>query len=110
MKLCFDIDDTILFSEMDQDGEYVLKKYDPAMVHIINKLYETKNEIIIYTGRHWNHLLNTEQQLKYIGLKYHSLVMGKPVADFYVDDKAFNPGQFKKMIKDSLNDFLSGRH
>lgn len=94
MRYVFDIDGTILESDIHEDGTYFVLKYNIEMIKKINSLYEKGNQIIIYTGRHWNHLINTKKDLDYIGLKYHTLIMGKPVADFYVDDKAMRPEEF----------------
>lgn len=94
-KFVFDIDNTILFSEVDENGEYHLKDFDSVMVEKINRLYDEGHEIVIWTGRHWNHLITTKMQLEGIELKYHTLLMGKPYADKYVDDKAITPEQFK---------------
>jgi len=93
MTYCFDIDDTILFSDFDGES-YYLRTANRKLVDKINRLYDNENEIIIYTGRHWKHLLLTIKQLKEISLKYHTLILGKPVADFYVDDKAMTPKEF----------------
>lgn len=97
MKCVFDIDDTIIFSEIDKNGNYSMKSWDRFLVKKINELYNKGNEIILWTGRHWNHLLITKNQLKKIGLKYHTLLMGKPVADFYVDDKGMKPIEFMNL-------------
>ena len=32
----------------------------------------------------------TEQQLRKWNIKYHNLILGKPAADFYIDDKGIN--------------------
>ena len=36
----------------------------------------------------------TEKQLKDWGCKYHELIMGKPHADFFIDDKGINSDEF----------------
>jgi hypothetical protein len=36
----------------------------------------------------------TENQLKSWGCKYHSLVLGKPSGDYYIDDKGINSDDF----------------
>ena len=36
----------------------------------------------------------TEQQLKDWGCKYHTLILGKPNADYYIDDKGVNSDEF----------------
>lgn len=97
MRFCIDIDDTILFSDIDEKGEYHLKNYDRLIVEKINQLYDSGHTIILWTGRHWNHLHITIEQLNGAGIKYHSLLLSKPVADFYIDDKAIKPFDFKRM-------------
>ena len=98
MKFVFDIDNTILYSEIDKDGNYKLKRWDPHIVNKINELYKKgDNEIILWTGRHWNHLQITIEQLDFIDLKYDTLICGKPVADYYIDDKALRPNEFLNM-------------
>jgi hydroxymethylpyrimidine pyrophosphatase-like HAD family hydrolase len=98
VKFVFDIDDTILFSEIDHEGNYHLNRFDPFVVDKINMLYDRGEIIIISTGRHWNHLEVTIEQLKSVGLKYHTLHMGKPVADYYIDDKALTPIEFMQKV------------
>tara|TARA_B100000925_G_scaffold19428_1_gene13317 strand:- start:83 stop:310 length:228 start_codon:yes stop_codon:yes gene_type:complete len=36
----------------------------------------------------------TEKQLKDWGCKYHTLILGKPHADFFIDDKGVNSDEF----------------
>lgn len=93
MRYCIDIDDTIFHSEI-VNGEYEITCIYIDMVKTINKLYAAGNLIIIHTGRGWQHYRLTVQQLEQHGVKYHTLVMGKPVADFYVDDKSIMPVDF----------------
>ena len=45
------------------------------------------------TGIDWTKV--TLKQLSVWGVKYHSLIMGKPFADYYIDDKAINVADFK---------------
>lgn len=97
MKFKFDIDDTILFSEIDENGEYHLKNYDRYMVEAINNLVISGHNVIIETGRHWNHLNITISQLKSIGLLYDTLIMGKPPVDYDIDDKNLSPNEFMQL-------------
>lgn len=62
-----------------------LPKYD--MVKKVNSLYDKGNIIIIHTARYEEDRALTEEWLRLWEVKYHRLVMGKPRADFYVDDK-----------------------
>ncbi len=96
MRYVFDIDDTILYSTVKENGEYNLTGCNRPLIDKINRLYSAGDVIIIQTGRHWNHLELTIEQLKGAGVHYDTLLMGKPVADFYVDDKAMRPEEFLK--------------
>lgn len=93
MNYCIDIDDTILFSEL-KDGKYYLKKPNLPLIEIINELFDAGHIIVLHTGRHWNHLELTKKQLLVHNVKYTTLVMGKPVADVYIDDKGMRPEEF----------------
>ena len=61
------------------------------MIDIVNKLYHLGNEIVLFTARgyvtgiDWQEV--TRLQMQDWGVKYHELLMGKPNADYYVDDK-----------------------
>jgi hypothetical protein len=46
------------------------------------------HRIIIHTARSWSELAMTEEWLYEHGIVYDQLVMGKPVADVVVDDRA----------------------
>lgn len=99
MRFVFDIDGTIFFSKVDRKGKYKIIDINKDLVKIINALYNSgKHEVILHTGRHWNHLATTIKQLRKHCVKYHTIVMGKPVADYYVDDKAIKPEEFLKLI------------
>ena len=89
MKIyCFDIDGTIC---SNTEGDYLdaVPFYD--RIEQINKLYNDGNKIIFYTargsttGKDWKNL--TLQQLNKWNVKFHELYLGKPTADFYIDDK-----------------------
>lgn len=98
MTFVFDIDDTILFTGYKDTGSYLLEYFDRDMVEKINKLHDMGHRIILHTGRHWDKLEFTEEQLKEVGIKYHNLVMGNIPADYYVNDKAMTPQEFKNEL------------
>lgn len=103
MIYCFDIDNTIFKT---QGTDYPNSQPDYRIIFKINKLYEDGNIIKLFTARgsksgiDWRKL--TEWQLKMWGVAYHELIMGKPVADFFVDDKAMKPEEFISMFNDNL--------
>jgi uncharacterized HAD superfamily protein len=94
MKYVIDIDGTICTHERDYS------KAKPFMKRIkkINRLYTKGNEIIFHTARGYetrkDWLEITENQLKKWNVNYHKLIMNKPSADVYIDDKAINSENF----------------
>jgi D-sedoheptulose 7-phosphate isomerase len=85
---CKTVDNDYLHSEPRQDA-----------IDEVNRLYDEGHTIKIFTGRgsksgtNWKGL--TEYQLKLWQIKYHELIMGKPVCSFLVDDKAISLADFK---------------
>ena len=90
MKYCVDIDGTLLYT----DSEYRVDAENTKLIRKINELHSSGHTITIQTGRHWDKLLMTIEQLKLCGLKYHTLTMGKPTADVYIDDRSVRPDEF----------------
>ena len=76
------------------DGKYEEAKPNLDVIIKINNLYDKGHTIKYFTARgsatgiDWRDL--TEKQFKKWGVKYHELIFGKPEADLYIDDKAFN--------------------
>jgi len=102
MKYVFDIDGTICNSFND----YKLSSPIMSRISQINKLYDEGNVIVYHTARGMGRLKDnsdaadimfrglTESQLFEWGCKYHELILGKPSADVYVDDKAIKDTDF----------------
>jgi hypothetical protein len=104
---CIDIDGVIA----TQDSVCKTCKYEAAgpireNIDKINKLYDEGHYIKYFTARgmgtynddakladaRWKEF--TEFQLRIWNCKYHELIMGKPSADYYIDDKAINSNDF----------------
>jgi hydroxymethylpyrimidine pyrophosphatase-like HAD family hydrolase len=93
MIFCIDIDGIIVDTLFD-GSRYTTRKVNVAVVNKINKLHVNGDIVILHTGRHWDKLMETKEMLKRIGLFYTTLVCGKPVADYYVDDKNLSIDDF----------------
>ncbi len=95
LTFCFDIDQTICLSI---PGDYASAEPLIERIDKINQLFDEGNYIIFSTAR--GSLLKqdftelTQSQLAAWGVKYHELHMGKPVADYYIDDKAVTDIEF----------------
>lgn len=85
----FDIDGVIALKREDLD--YAKAEPNERMIRIVNQLYEWGNEIILFTARGFVSGIDwypvTQKQMADWGVHYTELRMGKPNADFYVDDK-----------------------
>jgi hydroxymethylpyrimidine pyrophosphatase-like HAD family hydrolase len=93
----FDIDGTIFDSKVLKNGKYKIIKINYDLIEKINKMHSAGYEIVFWTGRHWNHFRQTKNQLDFVGVKYDTLLMGKPVVNGIVDDKSMQPEEFMKL-------------
>jgi hypothetical protein len=101
MRYVVDIDDTIFITEpvpMVNYTDYGIVDINEDLINAINKLYDEGNTIIIYTARHWLLLEKTKKQLSEYGVKYTTLVCGKPVGDYYINDKGVKPEEFLEEV------------
>mgnify|MGYP001166443584 FL=1 len=107
MRYCVDIDGTICTKQCElSGGNYLLSEPMRDRISFINSLYDDGHKIIYMTargmGRHDNNAQKaiqdfyvlTAKQLGEWGCKYHQLFLGKPAADYYVDDKGVNDEKF----------------
>jgi len=96
MIYCFDVDGTICTKT--EDSSYEFAQPYPSMIEKINKLFDEGHVIKIHTARGGasgvDYTKLTIKQLKEWGVKFNMLIMGKPSADFYIDDKGMNPNEF----------------
>mgnify|MGYP001461408683 FL=1 len=113
LRYCFDIDGTICTPGTCKSCQYEGATPNKDRIEKINKLYDEGHYIIYMTARAMGRnkdLPNAEAtikaeevlkpltklQLDIWGCKYHELIMGKPHADYFIDDKAVNDEDFFK--------------
>ena len=95
-----DIDGTICDTPQDQLGSSMYGESRPLYDRIakINDLYDQGHVIYYWTARGSASGIDrtaiTESQLQQWGAKYHKLMLGKPVYDIWIDDKAINSENF----------------
>ena len=103
MKYVVDIDGTIC----SQSGTNY-ETAEPILDRIekLNALYDQGHEIVYLTargmGRHDGNTHKsyrqfydfTQKQLEKWGVKHHDLILGKPAADVYIDDKGIKDEDF----------------
>ena len=103
MIYVFDIDNTICKTE---GSNYHQSVAWVDRIAEINDLYDSGNTVIYFTargmGRTNNNVLEahkllydfTKKQLDEWGARYTTLMLGKPAADVYVDDKGIHDRRF----------------
>ena len=84
--ILIDIDGTICTEE--RTFERPLAKPLPNAKEKINALYDAGHTIIFWTARGWEQYKVTEKWLKDNNFKYHQILMGKPQATIFIDDRA----------------------
>ena len=102
LRICFDLDNTLV-TYPTVPGDYSTVKPIDKNIKLLNNLKTQGHEIIIYTARRMQtHNSNvgkvlkdiamiTLQSLDDLNIQYDEIIFGKPIADIYIDDRAFNP-------------------
>ena len=86
---CFDIDGTILTTV--EDGNYEMATPIPGRIEHLRTLKAAGHTILLFTargsksGEDWRE--RTALQMKDLNIPFDELILGKPHADLYVDDK-----------------------
>lgn len=95
MIYCFDLDGTLCSLT---GGNYESARAIENRVKHVNRLFNEGHMIKIFTARgasskkSWHEL--TQRQLKEWGVRHHELIMGKPDADLFIDDKAIHSNSY----------------
>lgn len=95
LTFCFDIDGTICTQTR---GDYQLAIPHLSRIEAVNQLYRDGHTVKLFTARgsksglDWRSV--TEEQMAKWGVLHHELIMGKPHADLFVDDKACHSDDF----------------
>lgn len=101
MQIIIDMDGTICTEERTYSRSLARPK--EQAVESINALYDAGHTLIIYSARTWMEFEMTTAWLKEHGVKYHQLVLGKPIGDVWIDDRALRFEDNWKEITDKLN-------
>lgn len=95
MIYCVDIDGTICRT---QGANYASAEPLASRIRHINALFDDGHEVVYFTARGTMTGIDygelTRNQLKRWGVRYTRLVLGKPAADIYIDDKALHDSEF----------------
>lgn len=93
MQIIIDLDGTICTEEKTYSRSLAKPKEGAAAA--INNLYAEGHTILIYSARTWMEFEMTSDWLKKHKIKYHQLILGKPVGDIWIDDRAIQFDNWK---------------
>ena len=103
-RFVIDIDETI--SQWNDNRDYLNFIPNKKVIEMIDRLYTEGHHITLFTARGMGSEKENidkiekelrpplEQWLSDHNVKYHRLIMGKPQADYYIDDKNLSIDQF----------------
>lgn len=60
----------------------------PGAIESVNEIHKSGHTVIIWTARGWEQFRSTEDWLKRHNVSYDVLLMGKPMFDVFIDDRA----------------------
>lgn len=82
---CFDIDGVI--TNETEGHDYKNRTPNKEIIEQINGLYSVGHKIILHTARWGTDWKVTKHWLDRYNVHYHELILAKPKADYYIDDK-----------------------
>jgi hydroxymethylpyrimidine pyrophosphatase-like HAD family hydrolase len=104
MVILIDIDGTICAE--GPPGDRLLAQPFPGAVEGVNRMADQGHVVVLWTGRGWDEYVGTKKWLDDHGFKYAQLLMGKPIANLIIDDRA---RQFTGWDKDYVGTVGTGR-
>lgn len=97
MQIIIDIDGTVCTEERTYSRS--LAKPLVGAIESVNKLYDEGNTIVFFSARTWMEFEMTTDWLKKHGFKYHQLVLGKPIGDVWIDDRALSFNNWESIME-----------
>ena len=105
LRVCFDIDNTLFQYNKQRQVTQSYKECEPIpkIIYLLKKLHQQGHTIILYTARGMKSASgnqgktmkvvakDTFELLEAHDIPFDEIYFGKPNADIYIDDKAFNP-------------------
>ena len=110
MIIYVDIDETIAKRPNENCIDYTKTVPCPENIKKINKLYDDGHKIVYWTARgsgtgiDWQEI--TEKQFEKWGVKYHELILKKPLYNVFIDDRNINAYEFFDNYDEYRDDVL----
>ena len=97
MKIIIDLDGTICTEEKSNSRS--MAKINKDAITSLKQLKKRKFTVIIYTARPWTQYEMTLDWLKKNNVPFDQLYMGKPIGDYWIDDRAIKFTNWKNVVK-----------
>ena len=109
-----DVDDTILFTE---NRDYANSRPNQPVIDGLRKLKESGWKIVLMSARGMGRsegnielvrvevLAEIERFVEKYDVPCHEIVLAKPFANYYVDDKALRPEEFVEKVDEMIKEF-----
>ena len=89
MIIGVDIDGTL--TKETEGHDYLSRTPNVKMIKKVNEWYKEGHTIVLFSSRWESDKADTKKWMKQYDVKYHTLILGKPVFDLYVDDISIRP-------------------
>jgi len=116
LTIAIDLDGTVAdYSDVDFDranrhpSEFLKAKPIKGAVGAIRKLHRQGHKIVFYSSRNKNSKPATRKWLKKYSFPFHHIEMEKLVAHVYIDDRAINGCDWKRVLKEMKKPDLPGK-
>lgn len=116
LTIAIDIDGTVAdcskvdFSKVNKNSSELMKaKPIKGALEAVEKLYKQGHTIVFYSSRDHGSKEITKKWLQLYGFPFHHIEMEKFVAHVYIDDRAINGCDWKRVMKEIKNPNLPGR-
>ena len=97
-----DMDGTICSEEKTYSRALAVPK--DGVCDALHQLRQKGNKIIIYSARSWAEYEMTESWLNDNKIPYDQLVLGKPIGDYWIDDRAIEFKNWETVLGRLSND------
>lgn len=116
LTIAIDLDGTVAdcaevdFKKADVNPQELMKATPrPGAVQSVKKLFKAGHTIVFFTSRGKSNKTISERWLRKHGFPFHHVEMDKFVAHVYIDDRAVNGCDWKRVMKELKNPKLPGR-
>jgi len=116
LTIAIDIDGTVAdssdvnFEQVEKNAHELMKaKPIEGSLEAVKKLYEEGHTIVFYSSRNHGSKNATQKWLEKYGFPFHHIEMEKFVAHIYIDDRAINGCDWKRVMKEIEKPDLPGK-